>query len=94
MSSPEVSEVIEIKSLDNFILVLMDWHETKVKELEHLLSIPEGIAVSVNEEPPLTLQGDLHKGFLIGLSVALIELGHLPFISSEEISPEQDDSIH
>ena len=73
------SETVLVADIDQFIQLLSGWHQSKVKALEHMLGVPEGIEVTFNEEDPQILSGDLHKGFLIGLSLALMELGTLPF---------------
>lgn len=74
-----VSDTVVVDDLDQFIQLLVRWHQNKVAVLEHVLGVPEGTEVSFNDEGPQTLTGDLHKGFLIGLSLGLMELGTLPF---------------
>lgn len=75
----EQPETIEVTSIDHFIAILSSWHGEKVKLLEHMLEVPEGTEVNYNGEGDLPLTGDLRKGFIIGLSLALMELGTLPF---------------
>lgn len=77
-------ETVPVSDLDQFVRHLVAWHQTKVAELEHMLKIPEGVEVTFNEEGPQILKGDLHKGFLIGLSLGLMELGQLPFVFETE----------
>lgn len=88
-------DTLEINDLDQFVQILLAWHQDKVKRLEHMLTIPEGVEVMVNEGEAQELSGDLHKGFLIGLTVGLMELGILPFATSkegEEQAPAANDS--
>lgn len=73
------SETVVVADIDQFIQLLSGWHQNKVKTLEHMLSVPEGTEVTFNEEAQQILSGDLHKGFVMGLSLALMELGTLPF---------------
>jgi hypothetical protein len=79
-------ETIEISNLDQFVRILAAWHEERVKVLKHMLEVPAGIEVSIDGGPDETLQGDLHRGFLMGLNVALMELGTLPFLAQVDES--------
>ena len=91
------SETVVVTNIDQFIQLLSGWHESKVKTLEHMLSVPEGIEVTFNEEAPQILTGDLHKGFLMGLSLALMELGTLPFGVEMEVDDQPaapDEPVH
>lgn len=83
------SETVVIADMDQFIQLLSGWHQSKVQALEHMLGVPEGIEVTFNDEAPQILSGDLHKGFLMGLSLALMELGSLPFAAEvdDEANP-------
>lgn len=88
-------ETVLVQSIDQFIQLLSGWHEGKVKTLEHFLTMPEGIEVAFNEEASQILSGDLHKGFLMGLSLALMELGTLPFGVEVDDSPAApDEPVH
>lgn len=75
----EQLEIVEVTNIDHFITILSSWHSHKVKLLEHMLEIPDGTEVNYNGEGDIPLHGDMHKGFIIGLSLALMELGTLPF---------------
>lgn len=75
---------VPMSDLDQFVRHLVAWHQTKIAELEHMLQIPQGIEVTFNNESPIILKDDLHKGFLMGLSLGLMELGHLPFVVETE----------
>ena len=77
--TPEQPDTVEVSDLDQFVRHLNGWHATKVTQLQHMLLIPEGIEVIVNDGASQILSGDLHKGFLIGLQLGLMELGTLPF---------------
>ena len=74
-------ETVNIDSLDQFAFVISEWHKRKVTILEHFLSIPEGTTLEVNNED-IEVKDDLRKGFLLGLNLALNELGVLPFVST------------
>lgn len=94
MKGQQIDLPLYINDLDRFVAVLMDWHQTKVKVLEHLLEIPEGAEVVFNEGATQELTGDLRQGFLIGLSVALIELGNLPFAVEESTETSDAPTQH
>jgi hypothetical protein len=90
-------ETVIVSDIDQFIQLLSGWHESKVKTLEHMLSMPEGIEVTFNSETPQILSGDLHKGFIMGLSLALMELGTLPFaveMEVEQSTAPADEPVH
>lgn len=69
---------LEIKDLDQALFILDRWHSKKVAELEFMLELPDG-AVMQSESSELTLTGDVRSGFQAGLSLALMQLGTLPF---------------
>lgn len=89
---------VYVSDVDHFIQLLAAWHDRKVAILEQMLGIPEGITVQVDQGKDESLSGDLHRGFIIGLSVALSELGTLPFAvefedEEEEAEAEADDAL-
>ena len=95
MSLSNLPETLHVENIDHFIQILCAWHEKRVKELEHMLRIPQGVEVSVNDETVMILEGDIHKGFVMGLSLALMELGTLPFAAEvdETESIPTDESV-
>lgn len=80
--------IVMITSLDQFVKMLSAWHSNQVELLTHMLEIPEGTDITADDGAELSLSGDLHKGFLMGLSVALAEMGELPFITDPQDAPE------
>jgi hypothetical protein len=88
-------ETVVVQDIDQFIQLLNGWHQDKVKTLEHMLSVPEGTEVRFNDEGPQTLTGDMLKGFVIGLSLGLMELGTLPFAAEMDDTPaSSDEPVH
>lgn len=85
-AAPE--DTVDINDLDRFVHALTHWHTNKVALMEHMKSVPEGSQVSAGDEPPLMLMGDTLKGFQLGLSLALSELGKLPFVAELEDEAE------
>jgi hypothetical protein len=81
---------VYVNSTEQFIELLMGWHANKVKELEHMLDAPEGIQIAFNEEPPQVLSGDLHKGFIMGVTLGLMQLGILPFHAEGTPPPDSE----
>lgn len=91
----QAPQTLIVEDIDQFIRLLSGWHEGKIKALEHMLGMPEGIEVTFNDEAPQILSGDLHKGFLMGLSLALMELGTLPFgVEVEDQPATPDEPVH
>ena len=68
-----------ISDLPTFVALLTSWHSKQVKILEHMLSIPAGSEVSADTGPTVVLEGAFLDGFQLGLTLALMELGELPF---------------
>lgn len=91
-----VPETVHVENMDHFVRILFEWHQRKVKELEHVLAIPEGVEVHFNTQDPIILQGDMHKGFIMGLSLGLMELGTLPFAAEpdDEDTPPTHEHAH
>lgn len=75
----ETPSTIMIESLDEFVQALVGWHQNRVATLKHIMEVPEGTEVMFNEDAPTVLEGDVRKGFVLGLRCALEQLGELPF---------------
>jgi hypothetical protein len=85
-------ETVEVEDLDMFVKLLKQWHDSKVKVLEHMLEIPEGTEVDFNGTGSQKLEEKLREGFVIGISLALMELGVLPFVSVSDQQPATSDA--
>ena len=81
-------ETVVVSDLDEFVRTLVGWHNHKVKVLEHMMEIPSGTEVVFNKNAPMVLEGELLKGFCMGIQLALMELGKLPF--EAEMDDEQE----
>lgn len=84
-------EVLEVSELKQFLKLLISWHSKKVAELEHMLEIPEGTEVEFSGVGTFLLTGEARNGFQAGLSLALIELGRLPFYVRPDPQPTTSD---
>jgi len=82
-------DTVEIQDLNHFVTALVSWHEKKVKVLEHMLNVPEGVETEMSGQAPIKLIGDALIGFRTGISLALMELGTLPFVTVYEEPNEQ-----
>ena len=82
MTSPE--HTLEIKDLDHFVGLLSRWHTTKVKTIKHMMTVPDTTEVILEEGTPVQMTGEFRKGFVLGLTIALAELGELPFVAELE----------
>ena len=85
----EAEPMVTITDLHQFVALVTNWHASKIARLEHMLSIPEGTEVSVNDGEMTAMSGDLRQGFVIGLITTLSEIGSLPFVITSD-----EDSIH
>lgn len=79
--TPAQPDTVQIDDLNQFVFLLSNWHKDKVHVLKQMMEIPQGFEVTFNDEETMALVGDLHKGFKLGLIVALSELGELPFVA-------------
>lgn len=70
---------IPIDDLQTFAEKLSEWHSRKVQVINQLMQIPDGTVFSVEDGEDQVMTGDIRQGFLVGLTVALAELGKLPF---------------
>jgi hypothetical protein len=77
----ETADTVAVNDLNQFVFLLSNWHQDRVAVLKQMMEIPQGFEVEMEGEAPMALTGDLHKGFKIGLIVALSELGVLPFVA-------------
>lgn len=84
-------QTVVVNDLDEFVRTLAGWHNHKVMVLEHMMEIPSGTEVVFNKNAPVVLEGDLLKGFCMGLNLALMELGKLPFAAEME---EEGNVLH
>jgi hypothetical protein len=89
MPATQTSPTIEIENLDHFVALITGWHNHKMDILRHMKEVPTGTSVTFDNEE-MTMEGDLLKGFLIGLTVALSEVSTLPFgYETEGNEPDQ-----
>ncbi len=79
----ETTETTPINSIQDLAECVMNWHQVKMARLEHLLQIPEGTVMQVDEESSVTLEDVALAAFKAGVMVSICELDELPFGSSE-----------
>ena len=76
------------KTVINMNAAFMDhltgWHESKVALLQHMLDIPDGTELILDDTKTLILTDNTLEGFKTGVSICLMELGVLPFSSMVE----------
>lgn len=99
--SQQENETFEIQSMDMFADLLAQWHKRRVETLEHFFEVPEGTEVEITMQDGVTqkhiIAGDIKTGFLIGLNLALMELGTLPFLvenrPQEEATTQPEETL-
>lgn len=78
---------IEVSDLDQFVRMLVAWHTAETNRVKMLLVVPEGTTFEI-EDKELVLSGDVLEGFKLGAEMALMCLGHLPFVAQvEDVEP-------
>jgi len=81
-------DLVQVEGMDHFIELLVRWHTNRVDTLQHMINVPEGVVVEAEDGKGFTLEGPMYKGFQLGLKLALMELGALPFgFESEDDDP-------
>jgi hypothetical protein len=84
--------LIKVNDLDSFVLMITAWHTANADMLRKMSTIPGDGGLTVEYEgKPHELKGDLHKGFLMGITTALGMFGQLPFVELEEEVPASND---
>lgn len=96
--APEAKpETVEVHDLDHFIKLLVRWHDTKIRMLKHMEEIPEGTVVEI-EGVDHAFTAEMRRGFSLGITIALAELGTLPFAfeteDDEEAPAANDEQSH
>ena len=85
------SETIPVESLDQFVMILTAWHSEKCQVVQHLLTIPEGSEFEVGnddeEKTKIVLTGDALAAFKLGVEMAMMQMGELPFVAEMEDEP-------
>lgn len=91
----QAPETIQVESLDQFVQYLVRWHETKVALLKHMETIPADAVVEIDGVDH-AFTPEMREGFKLGITIALAELGTLPFgfETDDEESPAANDEGH
>jgi hypothetical protein len=76
MQTSQQTDVVDVQ--EDLIPMLMLWHKNKVAVLNHLLTLPEGTQATGIKEEQYILTGDTLRGFQLGITLSLMELGELP----------------
>lgn len=85
--------LLYIDDLDQFINILHIWHGRKVKVLQHMLNIPEGTVMAL-EDKNIQLTSDVRTAFIEGIKLALHELGTLPFTVEQKYEQGNIQPLH
>lgn len=88
----EVQETVQVTDLDQFVNLLIRWHDTKCRLLKHMEGIPEGTVIEIDGKDE-EFTGELRRGFMLGITVALSELGTLPFAAEVDEEPAANDPV-
>ena len=95
VETQEAADTIQVESLDQFVQYLVRWHDTKCRLLKHMETIPEDAVVEIDGVDH-TFTPEMRQGFKLGITIALAELGTLPFgfETDDEESPAANDEGH
>lgn len=89
---PTDPDLVAINDVNLFARLIGLWHSNHLKRAEHVLTLPEGVQMQLDDDPPIILSGDVHKAFLIGANLVLSEFGVLPFVAEMDETPETPNS--
>lgn len=86
-----------VESLDQFAFLMAEWHNRTMAGMAQIAKVPEGQPVTVQldeakEAEDFILSDDLHKGFIIGITVAMAMFQDLPFKAVPDTSANDDGS--
>ena len=79
MTEAQKPDLIPIQNIDHFIHLIVGWHNNRVALLKHMMALPAGTEMQVDEKT-IVMDGERLEGFKDGLGLALMELGDLPFV--------------
>jgi hypothetical protein len=85
-------DTVPVEDMDQFVKLLSNWHTSKVGMLKHMYDIPEGTEAELNGGDKVIMAGDILKGFRMGITMALAELGSLPFVA--ELEDQEKAALH
>lgn len=77
-------ELLAVTDLDHFIALLTGWHNRQVANVKHLREVPAGMQMIIGDgedAKEMKLEGERLEGFQLGLDLALVFLGTLPFMA-------------
>ena len=90
MTEAQKPELIPIQNIDHFIHLIVGWHNNRVALLKHMMALPAGTEMQVDENKTVVMDGERLEGFKAGLGLALMELGDLPFV----VETEEPTTVH
>ena len=82
---PAPSAIIPVENIHEFVHFLNGWHSERVRQLRHMVTMPEGITMVTGgegtdqPEASVIMEGEMLAGFKAGIELALMQLGTLPF---------------
>jgi hypothetical protein len=81
--------VVTLNTVHEMAEVIGKWHQHKVNVIKYIRDIPDGSHVELNGKP-YVFTGDFREGVILGINLALNELGELPIVveSTDEVPPQ------
>ena len=85
---PQMNQIEEITTISQLSQLLVAWYDNQIAILDQLKDVPAGTQVQVGDKEAnetYVLEGDVLTGYLLGLNLALSNIGSLPFIMMDEV---------
>ena len=90
---PDVNDlagIIPVDDLDTFVRTMTAWHESRMAQIKHLLTVPPGSSFEVGEQT-ITLSGTALEAFKLAVELCIMQIGTLPFVAEmEDVEPAAD----
>ena len=80
---PQMNQIEEITTISQLSQLVATWYDNQIAILDQLKGVPAGTQVQVGDKEAnetYVLEGDVLTGYLLGLNLALSNIGSLPFI--------------
>lgn len=79
-------QILEVTNLDQFVRILMAWHQQQLAIVKQVMEVPEGVEMEIDGKA-YVLTKDNIEFFKAGATVVLSQFNQLPFLAEVEDVP-------
>lgn len=73
-----MNDSTEIKTIDQFLELLNNWHSSKLLGLTNIREVPLGAVVTIDDKE-IPMEGEFLEGFQLGITTAMEAFKNLPY---------------